>query len=208
MTRWLIVESPERSADGAVDPARKVAGTSFGGDNRGNVAGVQNVDRIEFKTFIRHEGGFAPIQTATLKSLDQVRVNLARLIAKHEVFALMPLAIPFGIALIAGVGIDLFVTLYTGAPVPKGERGILLFLALLLGLPAWFGLHDVRRRHRRVVEQAEHRWAAIVVEIGERGEGNLHESPWQAFRRWRNETKAPRREQRARPPKGPNDDGV
>lgn len=166
----------------------------FGGDNHGNVAGNQYVDKIEFKTFIRIEGGaFAPIEKATTAQLDCARIHLLRLIMKHEVFALGPVMLTVGVMLLCWAFLNLLITLTIGVDLSQATKVLILSVSALCSIPFWFGCYDVRRRHRRVVEQAEQRWAAIIVELGERGEGKPYESVWQGFKRWRAETRRAKR---------------
>lgn len=161
---------------------------SFDGDNHGNVAGKQKVKRMKFQQFIRIEGGaFAPIEKATTAQLNCARIHLLRLIVKHEAFALAPVMLTVGVMLLCWAFFNLLVTATVGADLSQKTRALILSASVLCSIPFWFACYDVRRRHRCVVEQAERRWAAIIVELGERGEGKPNESVWQGFNRWRHE---------------------
>lgn len=123
------------------------------------------------------------IQTLSSADLQAVRDRLHHAARKHEGIALMPLLLPIALAfLVAG----LMAAAFAGeTPEVRHKIGsVVLLLAALIGLPTWFALYDVRRRHRRVVEAAERRWAELVVEIAAREDPPRREAPVKRLARW------------------------
>lgn len=109
------------------------------------------------------------IQSLPLESLTVVRDRLYRASLRHETRALLPLLLPVVLAFLA---IALLSVAIADEPLELRHRAwpLVLTLATMIGAPVWFGMYDMRRRHRRVVEAAERRWAEIVVEIAAREE--------------------------------------
>lgn len=96
------------------------------------------------------------IQTLPKADLETARDRLHSAARRHEGLALAPLLLPVVVAFVVAAVIAVVVS---DQPVDVRHRAGLLvvFLSVLMGAPVWFGLYDVRRRHRRVVEAAERR---------------------------------------------------
>jgi len=123
------------------------------------------------------------IQALPLDALKAVRDRLHRASRNHEALALIPLLAPLAVAIMA---VGIFSLSLLGIPQAARHHAAptALWLAGAIAIPTWFGLYDVRRRHRRVVESAERRWAELVVEIAAREDAPPREAPVKQLVRW------------------------
>lgn len=123
------------------------------------------------------------IQTLSIAELHTVRDRLHRAAQHHEYRALMPLILPILLAFLVAAGLT--ISLSDGSAETRRQAfPMLIFLSALIGFPIWFGFYDVRRRHRRVVQAAECRWAELMVEIAAREDPPPREAPIKRLKRW------------------------
>lgn len=123
------------------------------------------------------------IQALPLDALKTARDRLHRASQRHEARAVIPLLAP----IVAGVVVAgiLGLSVIDAPEAARHQAGpVVLWLAAAIAIPIWFGLYDVRRRHRRVVAAAERRWAELVVEIAAREDPTPREAPVKRLVRW------------------------
>lgn len=133
------------------------------------------------------------IQTLPLADLQTARDRLHSAARHHEARAVIPLLAPIvaGVVVASILGMSMI-----DAPEAARHQAApaMLWLAAAIVIPIWFGLYDMRRRHRRVVDAAERRWAELVVEIAAREELPRREAPVKQLVRWWRARRAMRRQ--------------
>lgn len=109
------------------------------------------------------------IQTLELDQLKIARDRLYRASRRHESYAVLPIMVPAVVVMVI-VWLATLFSPHLHQVWTEGERYTVLLVAVLLAIPCWLSLYDIRRRHRLAVAAAEKRWAEIEVEIALRGE--------------------------------------
>lgn len=118
---------------------------------------------------INLDGQPAWIQALSLDELKIAEKRLHRASLRHESRSVLPLATPIVLFLTVGLALNAWASKFEQAPT-NSQRIILLALGLLLALPIWLAMYDIRRRNREVVKAAERRWAEVIVEIALRAD--------------------------------------
>lgn len=105
------------------------------------------------------------IQDLDLGDLKAAEQKLHRVSVRHEARAILPLVSSIGLTFIAYGLLHLYFTWQGVAIAYAHEHFLMAAPGLLVAIPLWIAFYDSRRRHRRVVQAAEQRWAEVTVEI-------------------------------------------
>jgi hypothetical protein len=123
------------------------------------------------------------IQALPLADLKTASARLHSAARRHEALALIVLLVPF-LAAVLVIGV-LSLSLLGAPEAERHQAGpVILWMGGLIAVAILFAFYDVRRRHRRVVEAAERRWAELVVEIAAREEPSRRDAPAMRIVRW------------------------
>lgn len=140
-----------------------------GSEGRCDAARIDHATNVAQTVLVAHQTIYQDgkprwIQELGLRDLEKARDRLYSASRRHENTAFMAILAPVLVAMLMLALFGMWAQHFHEA-LSWPDKLFVTCFCLLLAIPVWFSLYDVRRRHRQVVAAAEGRWAEIVVEI-------------------------------------------